>query len=363
MKRFFAVLSVFILIISCGITVFSFEIDGTDTGTEWENSQSILLFSGEESNNKVSFGAVRWVVEDGSLYLCFNFIEPDLIADNTNAGVSFSVEDSEYYVVTAASDAFYDSDKYRVEGAFSIDIAQGALCEARVGFKYGIPNEINCRVRFIDSEGSYSNVYDFYIENETDDYCEDTYIKTEKETSKSNKTDKTTKETTTKAAKTTKTKTTKASKTTDKSDDNVFDLIDILLREETTEKTYSEKTTKKKTSKTTKKSQKSAVTSVKIIEKEVYVTVNTSTEASESLLSTQAEQSNNTNINQSKISTSEGKKYQTLVAIAGSIALIAVAVLGALGSNRKEEINTSAKIETDNKKYDDSDLEEQNEDN
>mgnify|MGYP003308902498 CR=1 FL=1 len=81
MKRYLAILSVIVLVLSFSITVFSFNIDGKDKGTEWENAESIVLLSSEESNSNVSYGLMKWVVEENSLFICFNFAA-SMIADS-----------------------------------------------------------------------------------------------------------------------------------------------------------------------------------------------------------------------------------------------------------------------------------------
>ncbi len=320
MKRYFSALLVIILVISFAVTAFSFKIDGTVDGFEWENADSAIVFSSGESNNEVEFGSYMWFVDENNLYLYFNFTDPNLLPDNTKAGVSLCIDDSESYTFTSSTYENYDSEKYRVEGAMQIDITQGASCEVRVGFKHGIPDNINGKVRFIDSNGSYSNIYDFKIENKTSD---NDYIYEYYEPS-------TVKPTTTKAEKSTASETVKSDKTTKKNDDDSLGFLDFLFYDETTtQKKTTKSTTRRETPKTTKKPK----TSVKIVEKEVYITViETNAAKSEPV-------EENTTIKDTtahaQITSSQGKKYQMITAAGGLAVLLSIAVIGTVGANKK----------------------------
>lgn len=328
LKRYVVIFSSLILILSFCITAFSFKIDGFDYDVEWEDSDSVALFIKEESNSKINFGSYKWVIEDGSLFICFNFYEKDFDHLNSNIGISFSIEDSQYYTLESESSDVFDSDKYRVETAMMYDGAYGAVCEARVGFKYGIPDQINGKVRFIDTYGSYSNVYHFTINLYSNDY---TYYSPEVPV------EKTTKPTASNTTKqTTKSKNTTKKVTTTESNGSIWDLLDILLETSTTKP---EKTTKPKAE---KKSKVNVVTSVFVVEKEITYNI---TEAVTEIYNKTS--LTNENIINSTVSTSDGKKYQMLTAIAGGITLITVAILGTYGANKKTN-NKSSDLKEDN---------------
>lgn len=329
MKRVLAFASAFILVICCCLTVYSFEIDGIDDGVEWYGSNSVKLLDGE-SNCKVNLGIVKWSLDskNNGLYLCFMFSESELTKENINVGISLTIEDSEPFVLTMSSTPnSYDIDKYSFDGAMSVDENKGVTCEIRIGMKYGLPSQINGKVRFIDSDGSPSNFYDFTIDNET--YVEETApIYKEENPIKP----------TTKKSSTIKSTTKESSKTTQSYG---FDFLDFLLSEETTSKKSKSKTTTKKS--TTSKSEKTTKSSVKIIEKEIYISAVTEPAAETPATTSSLSQVSNSNAAQSNISLSEGSKYKTFTAIAGGIALIAVAVLGTLGSNKKAKNNNDPK--------------------
>lgn len=326
MKRFICLILLFILFSVLTINSFAYEIDGTEKRTEWENSSSILLLDREESNNKINFGSVNWAIEDGSLFLCFNFIEKNISDDTSLIGVSLIVEDSEEFIVTVeTSPAESDSSKYYFEGAVSFDYTKGATCEIRVGAKYGLPSEILLRTRFIDSNGSYSNVYDFTIQNREyiyENYEPDEYTEPQKNTTTKNiQTTKPVTEKTTKAEKTTKKS---SSKTTKKSDSGLFDFI-FKDKEETTSKTAkADKTTKKSSEKTKKSTTKNNKT-----------TTVTNNVQSELISQTNAVSQNSISAINSQISTTEGSKYKLITAIFGGITLVTVAILGTIGANKK----------------------------
>lgn len=328
MKRFIIFALTLNMIVCAAITAFSYDIDGTNDGVEWENAESVLLFSGEESNSNVEFGSAMWSVDGNSLYLCFKFIEPGITLDSSNIAVSFSVDNSDFFTVTAGESFFSDSEMYRVEGSASVDTTSGTTCEARVGFKHGITDNIICKVRFIDSQGSYSNIYSFDIYVHADDYYDNSYVDDYAETTKSP------------AATTTNPSTIKSpesTKTTDKNSDVGLGLLDFLFSEETTKDEKAQNTTKKSTNKITRKStkttKKSNVKSKKKSDTEhTNETISVTEETAAISYSGQAATQN-----RSSISTADGKKYQMLTAAACGIALITVVILGSAGANKKAE--------------------------
>ena len=313
---------------TCVLNANAYVIDGRAKGTEWENAASVLLLDREESNNKTKFGTVNWAIEDGSLYLCFIFIEEKIPEDSSLTGVSVIVGDSDEFTVTVGSSpAESDSIKYHFEGVASVDYPNDGVCEIRVGAKYGLTSEIPVRVRFIDSNGSYSNVYDFVIENKSESYIpyepDDYTEKPQNTTTKIAQTTNSVSAKTTKAEKTTKKST---SKTTRKNHNGLFDFIFDDKDETTIKSTKAEKTTKKSSAKTKKANVK--------YEK---ITETQNTEAINTFLNeeTASESINNISPSNYPVSTTEGTRYKILTAIFGGIALVTVAALGTIGANRK----------------------------
>lgn len=330
MRYIYSVISLLIIsIFIININAYAYEIDGSQKGTEWENSTSLLLLKRDESNNNINFGTVNWAIEDGSLFLCFNFSENGNSDDVSLMGVSLIVEDSEEFIITVeSSPAESDSTEYHFEGAVSVDYTNGGICEIRVGDKYGFPSEIPVKVRFIDSDGSYSNVYYFTVYNKSytyapydpDDYTE----KTQETTTKNSQTTTYSSSKTTKVEKTTKRS---SSKTTKRNSSGLFDLI-FDNKEESTTKPNAESSTKKTSSKTKKTSAKTKINN----NTQNIVTESSTTEIIES--ATLESQSNN-QISYYPVSTTEGTKYKILTAIFGGITLVTVAILGTVGANRK----------------------------
>lgn len=326
MKQFIIFALALNMIICYAASAFSYEIDGINDGIEWEDAESVLLFSDEESNSNVEFGSAMWSVDGNSLYLCFKFIEPEITSNSSGIGVSFSVDNSEYFTVIAGEPFFSDSETHRVEGNASVDTTNGTTCEARVGFKHGMYKNVMCKVRFIDSQGHYSDIYNFDIavhsENIYDNSNDDNKVEVTKASEAT-----TLKPSTTKSSET--------AKTSDKNTDIGLGLLDFLFSEETTKDIKSQNTTKESTNKTTRKSAKATHKSNikpenKTEKKHMSETITVTEEAAAVNYSGQVP-----SVNSSSITSADGKKYQMLTAAACGIALITVVILGTAGANRK----------------------------
>ncbi len=332
MKRIIIFFFLFILLAVPMDNAYSVETDGYDSGNEWFGADSRVVLNGE-SNCKVNFGIMKWLIdsETNTVYFCIMFKEPELLSDNKNIGISLQVENSDpFYITVNSTPNEIDADKYYFDGAISVDENNGATCEIRLGMKYGIPQNINGNVRFYDSEGTPSNIYDFIIEN-----TESTTVKHNNShsggtyhTTANNKT------TTSKAEKTTKPaeKTTKK-ETTDS--DNSLWLLDLLLSEETT-KNNSKTTTKadKSESKVPQKKSKSTKTATN---KNETTKKSTELSTSDSLIES-TENASLKNSYTDVLSLEKGDKYKTITLIAGGISLVAISVLGSLKS-RKDSVN------------------------
>ena len=122
-----------------------------------------------ESNCGVDFGLIKakFDIKNNIIYLCFMYIDPSLEQNNLYTGVSLSVNGSDDFEITVEnSPAFFDNTVHAVKGVVKVDENHGATGEVSIGYKYGLPKEINGCVRFIDSNGALSNAYNFVIENE-----------------------------------------------------------------------------------------------------------------------------------------------------------------------------------------------------
>ncbi len=176
MKRIVSAFFALIFLFAFVTSAFSANIDGIDSGFEWENATAYKLTDGE-SNCGVDFGLVKvkFDTQNNAVFLCFMFIDPALEPENLSTGISVSIENSEPFIMTmASSPQNIDIDKYHIEGAMSVDENNGATCELRVGIKAGLPKNLSGSVRFIDANGEPSNYYDFILVNE--EYVETTEL-------------------------------------------------------------------------------------------------------------------------------------------------------------------------------------------
>ena len=326
MKRLSCLILSLLILFGLVFKSYAYVIDGNKKGTEWENGETILLLDREESNNNINFALVNYAIENSSIFLCFNFIDKNIADDVSMSGVSLIIESSDEFIVTVGtSPAVSDSIDYLFEGAVSYDNTKGGICEIRVGSKYGLPSEISAKARFIDSNGSYSNVYYFTIKNSTsyypiyepDEYTEP--IKTETTTNSN-----TTKPTTDKTVKEEKTTKKSSSKTTKKNSSGLLGLIFNDKEETTVKQTKSAGTTKKTAEKTKKSSAKQEKTTAG---QTSTVTVPTS------IIYVSA--SNVPSDVTARVSTTEGTKYKLLTALFGGVTIVTVAVLGTIGANKK----------------------------
>lgn len=150
------------------LSVFSFSIDGNDSGVEWDGASVYKLVDGD-SGCGVNFGLVKIKldVDENYIYYCFHFSDSNLLSDNPYAGISLSVNNSQFFEIIASESTVYENiSPYSFESAIYVDNNNGATCEVRFGFKSGLPQKIDSSVRFIDSNGYYSNYYDFTVVNE-----------------------------------------------------------------------------------------------------------------------------------------------------------------------------------------------------
>lgn len=151
---------------------FTFEsaalkIDGFLNENEWKNTQpTVLVTNSDVANCEIDKGIVSIFCDNltEKIYLGFKVSLTDTVDDENNSyGVSFSVGSDEFVKVTNKGISSYDTDKYSVEAKITAysDTAFGV--EAVIGVKYGLDSVDTVRVRFIDADGSPSNVYSMKI--------------------------------------------------------------------------------------------------------------------------------------------------------------------------------------------------------
>ncbi len=324
MKRLSIFFVIFALCFSAFINSYSISIDGYDDGSEWENAETQIILNGE-SNCKVNFGLVKFFTdpEINTLYLCILFTEPGIESDNSNAGVSIQIDDSDIFIVNVKSDTpQYNVDKYYFESSVIVDDNGGITCEARIGIKHGLPDIINGKLRFYDSDGSPSNVYYFTVVNNetaTQQQNSNQGYYTEKHTNSSSDkpTVKNSKANPDSAIKST---------TTKKNSGNEMNigsgLLDLLLGSETT--TKSAVTAKEKSSseaKSTRKSKNENKSTDKLSANETLAAE--STTANITVLSEEV-----------KTNTESLDTYKIITIVAGGITLVVISVLGTLKTKK-----------------------------
>ena len=342
MKHIFSIVFILMLLLSLVTSVFSYDIDGIDNGYEWDGATVYKIFDGE-SNSGVDFGVLKYKFdyETSAVLFCFMFSDPELEPDNTNAGVLLTVEGSDYEIFASDGTKSLNINPYSFDGAIHLDENNGATAEIRVGVKSGLPESMDCCVRFIDSNGYYSNYYSFVVINnayqETEKvviYPSDKYI-TERYTEKTRKLTtekKTTKRTTTE--KTTYLRTTKP--TTQK--------VRTTKPEESTSVTVISKTTKPFTT---------AENKVTIIyhEKEIYIShvyiqpTESTTSTTSATSATSETESSATDIlteivpDTSDITLSQGTKYKKILTAVGLSAFIILACFGIYSAKKNSGNN------------------------
>ncbi len=353
MKRIISFLCFIILINSIAFSVFSFTIDGNDTGIEWDGATVYKLLDGE-SNCGVNFGVVKikFDYDTDSICFCFLFLEPGLTPDNQLTGISFAVDDSPFFELVAA-DGYrtYNINPYCFEGAIYLDDNNGVTCEVRVGIKSGLPENFDGSVRFIDSNGFYSNYYRFTVVNESYEPEEEQVIRpTADNTDPAYNTgasisDKTTKK--------------KSTKLTTRKRNTIITTREPVIIKTSPPYSYTGRTkitkpitAKETTANTTKtKDSQSRAVSVFYYEKEIYISkvyVTQSDSPTTAGVSKSAEMSSDiignleslsavtdkTNFTGEHIPLSKGTKLKKIVSVAGFIAFFTIAFCGTYSARK-----------------------------
>ncbi len=356
MKHVFSLIILVFFINALTFSAFSFKIDGIDTGVEWDGATVYRLVDGE-SNCGVDFGVVKFKFdyENDALFMCYLFNDPDLTVENTEAGICLNIEGSSTFEVTAADGFFTENiNPYSFDGSVFIDKNQGATCEIRVGFKSGLPEFIDCDVRFIDSQGFYSNHYQFVVVNEKYEPAEKHIISPTVDNSDpaynpdANKDSYTNKATTQK--KTTKAKTTKKSTTKQSTTGYVTTTLPTYSYssrtsiKEATENSTTEKTTK--VEKTQKETVKVIYYEKDIYISEVYISVSVTDETvgSESVVQPSTDEESavlsETNISDNYVSLYDGTRYKKIITVIGLVTFIGIACFGSYSAKKSSNKST-----------------------
>ncbi len=330
MKSVISSFLTFVFIFAFSAYAFSYNIDGIDTGREWDSAVVYNLVDGE-SNCGVDFGVVKvkFDYETNAFLFCFLFSDPDLTSDNTFAGISLNVEGAEFIVNASEGVSSQNIDPYSFDGAVYLDVNNGATCEVRVGVKAGLPQSVNCSVRFIDSQGSFSNYYPFTIINEAYEEPTTVFI-----SSVDNEEDENT---------SLKKKTTRRYTTTTRPD------ITIKTSPPYSYTGRTKRTTTKKTTEKILNSTKAPKNNVTIIyhEKEVFVsevyveskiTHSLSESAEEITVVTEKSESvsqpEETTSRSNEITLSKGTKYKKIMTVAGLVGFVSLAGFGVYSAKK-----------------------------
>lgn len=332
-KRLISAAVALCILLSFVIQAFSVSIDGFDNGAEWDGASVQLLENGN-SNCKITFAAVKYRVAsaENAVYLCFMFTDPDATEFNPLAGVVLSVGSDTFTVAMADSPCADDTADHSFDAAITADANHGMTCEVRLGIKSGVPQSVDFSVRFADTVGELSSIYNFTVANP--DYTvpqgnvyvptpDHEYVYPEEKTTKAKKTT-TKKETTIKqTTKKKKPTTTRKPKTT----------AVKTTKPHTTKSTV--KTTKaaKVTAKRTAKPKTEQAATVYYYEKEVIISqvVVTVTAATESTAT--------------KIERIGGAKVKLFLLALGFLLIVIIGAAGAFG--RKNENPPSEKPKSD----------------
>ncbi len=373
MKKIISAFLCFILLYLIAFSAFSFKIDGIDNGTEWDGSYVYEFIDGE-SNCNIDFGIVKikFDHDTDALYFCFLFTDPDLKSDNSYSGVSLSIDGAPAYEITSCDSVYHEgTNDYSFDGAITIDNNTGATCEIRVGFKSGLPKQIDCSVQYIDSHGDYSNYYDFTVINELYKETGNLIINPSgNNTEPDYESDKTSRETTSKKT-TTQKASTRKSTTTKVNDEHrkpttteyTLPYVEIKTSPLYTGRTTVKRTTEKPEITTVKvtKAPKTEKEPVKVYyyEKEVYVSEvyitqppifttddsfstftedNTTTELTDFANINESAEIENTYETDKTIGLSTGSKIKTVIGAFSLLGFAAIAVFGILSAKKGDKI-------------------------
>ena len=314
MKKIITFFLILVICFSAFSSAYSVKTDGYDDGAEWKNAEMKLLVNGE-SNCKVNFGLMKWTFEpeSNSVYFCIMFKEPDLSSDNQNVGVSLQVENSEPFIVFANSNPNnIDIDKYYFEAALTVNESSGVTCEIRLGIKHGLPSVINGKIRFYDSDGTPSNVYEFVIEN-----TEETTVEYSSEADTTSLIKAPTKEHTNKI--TAKKQTTTKKPKTEKN---------------TSDSTVTKKSTTQKSNKVTKKAKKKITKPIETTENFITNTALMNIIETDSTADNAAIAKN----------ISKGDVYKIITLVAGGISLVVISFVGTVNAGKKKKDQNDPKL-------------------
>lgn len=351
MKRIISALLIFVFLYTVGFNAFSFVIDGKDNGVEWDGASVYKLVDGE-SNCGVNFGLVKvkFDYDGNAVCLCFHFIDPELLSDNGSAGVWITVDDSASFEIIASDGVFSENvAPYSFDGAVYIDENNGATCEIRVGIKSGLPENIDFDVRFIDSQGYYSDYYYFVITNELFEATEPSIINPSSDNNDpaynpdiiTAPIAKTTKYKTTRSTTAKKTTTKKSTTSSSKHSLETASSYSYAIHQKTTA------TKKSETENIILKSSESAKTNkvieeIHYYEKEIYISEVYITQTQEpSSTVSETDYTNESKVALTTVSLSKGTKYKKIFSAAAFVGLLSLAFIGVHTAKKSKTLSNN----------------------
>lgn len=194
----------------------------------WNRDSALydVLDNTAESNSAVEYAFLRVKYDRPSNRIRLLFmLELSSFTDESNAGVTLSVNGDEEITLHLNGTAEYNEDKYYAEiNHLSYPITNTLYLEVTLGIKKGIPDEVQLEFNVYDTEGVPSNTYCVDITEYPTDLTEENPKADTQENESESKTEKTKRTKTTKA-KTTKARTTKKTKSqkTDNSEQALTD--------------------------------------------------------------------------------------------------------------------------------------------
>jgi len=172
-------------------------IDGTIGTLEWKNALRYEVFShGATTNCDINFAYMRVLINktDSEVYLAFQVMQKTAGALNektTLAGVKLFMKSGTSITCRSAGTNEYNINSYDVDSKTIIGTNNDFTAEIRIGFKFGVPENVMLGLQFIDSYGEPSNYYKWPIPAQTTTAAETTTKKQETTTVRETTTRKT----------------------------------------------------------------------------------------------------------------------------------------------------------------------------
>lgn len=170
-------------------------VDGIIGNLEWSKAEKFEIFKiGSTTNCDIDFAYMRVLInrDNSEVYLAFQVMQKTagaLNAKTTLAGVKLFMKSGTEITCRSDGTNDYNINDYDVDTKIVIGTNNDLTAEMRIGFKFGVPENIMLGLQLIDSYGEPSNYYKWPIEAQTTTAAETT---TKKQETTTRKTDSTT---------------------------------------------------------------------------------------------------------------------------------------------------------------------------